>query len=836
MKLKLYNKKRNFAKTPEPKGKVSHQYKNLFVIQKHAASHLHYDFRLELNGILLSWAVPKGPSLDPSVKRLAMHVEDHPVEYGLFEGIIPKGQYGGGTVLLWDTGTWICENDDAVKAYRKGHLNFVLKAKKLKGRWSLIRIKSDKGKSWLLIKAQDKYARSLQANDITKTAPNSVLSKKNIAEIAAQYEEVWIAGGAQKVKKKVVKVSKNRSQLQKIKINLSPKPFPKRISPQLATLVKEAPSGLDWLHEIKLDGYRILAFKDQNKVFLYSRNQLEWTKHFPNVVQKLAELPVKKAIFDGEMVLLDEDGHTHFQLLQNSIKSQLPQAFIYYIFDLIYYDQYDLQKLSLLERKNILRQIIPNQDPTLRYSDHIIGSGAEVFKKACELGLEGIICKNVNSNYTQKRTKNWLKVKCSHRQEFVICGFTKPERSRQYFGSLYLGVYDKNKKLIYCGNVGTGFNKASLKNIYQQLQKYKTSKNPFDTHPPGVTTAIWLKPVLVAEVEFSEWTADHSLRHPSFKRLRTDKPAHKIVREKIVTIKNKIPKLIKTKKPQLSFNISHPDKLLYPENKITKQALAQYYDAIEKWILPYIINRPLTLVRCPENYKRCFYQKHLKTAKIAGLYTIPIKTKRATEEYIYIKDRAGLMALVQMGVLEIHPWGSRIENLEYPDMMTFDLDPAAELSWKKVVAAAFLVKKQLTSLKLKSFVKTTGGKGLHIVVPIEPKHTWDEVKDFAHLFVQLLVSKYPQDYVSQMSKAKRKGKIFIDYLRNTRGATSVSAYSTRARIYAPVSVPLAWSELSDNSKDNYFTISNLAKRLEKLSKDPWRDFFKIKQTLKKGRS
>lgn len=834
MKLATYKKKRNFKKTPEPSGRVSSKQKHLYIIQKHAASHLHYDFRLEMNGVLLSWAIPKGPSLDPGIKRLAVHVEDHPVEYGSFEGIIPQGEYGGGTVMLWDKGKWIPEDDDPEAAYKKGHLRFSLKAKKLNGRWSLIRFKKD-DKSWFLIKSKDKYARLESEFDVTEEEPNSVVSGFDLDEITDNYKNIWSKKGLVKAPKKLNTSKKKANKIQ-IKFDLAKNKFPTIISAQLATLVDKPPKGNDWLHEIKFDGYRILAFKKNQLVTLLSRNNKEWTRHFANIEKELKRYFSVDIVLDGEIVLLDENQHSNFQLLQNALHANEAKPFVYYIFDLLYYDKYNLMAVPLIDRKNILQKLLQNSSESiLRYSDHIVGHGEKIFKKVCAMSLEGIVSKKLDSHYHEKRTRDWLKIKCVKRQEFVIGGYSLPGGSRKYFGSLFLGYYDQKGNLIFCGNVGTGFNQASLKLIYQKLQKQISRTNPFTTRPPGVTTAIWVKPILVAEVEFSEWTKEGILRHPSFKGLREDKPAKTIARE----MKKEVNKMTKSKKSvligdgvELPFRLTNPNKLLYPEDNITKLDIAKYYDEIQEWILPYIVNRPLTLVRCPGGYKECFYQKHVNKSTPDAIHGIKIKEKDSVKNCIYIKDRDGLMALVQMATLEIHPWGCRIEEVEYPDMIIIDLDPAHDVPWRKVVAAAKLIKQQLTKYKLKSFVKTTGGKGLHVVVPIQPEYKWDIVKKFTRLFVEYIVAKHPNEYVSNMSKAKRSGKIYIDYLRNQRGATAVAPYSTRARPEATVSVPLAWRELTDKREDTYYTIDTVLLRLKKLKKDPWADFFTTKQSLR----
>jgi len=806
MSLKKYHQKRDFAKTPEPEGKVvsTSAHKGLYVIQKHAARRLHYDFRLELNGVLLSWAVPKGPCLDPSVKRLAMHVEDHPLEYGNFEGIIPKGQYGGGTVMLWDKGTWFPEESNPSAAYKKGSLTFVLNGEKLQGRWKLIRINKD-DKTWLLFKIKDEYARSLKDYAITEAKPNSVVSQQSLEEIAKNYQNVWQSNSSEK-----------KSKAKKIKLKLPVSPFPEIISPQLATLVNMPPEGEQWLHEVKFDGYRFLAIKQNNKTRLISRNQKDWTPEFDRVVNAVNQLKIKNIILDGEIVILDEHQRSNFQLLQNSIKSQQAARFIYYVFDLLYYDKYNLMELPLHERKDILRQIVPESDGILRYSEHIIGSGPEVLANACELKLEGIVSKQIDRPYFQGRTRSWLKSKCNKRQEFVIAGFTPPQGSRGYFGSLLLGTYDDNHQLIYRGRVGTGFTESSLQKLHQLLLKNKTDKMPFQQPPPESNGVTWVKPKLAAEVEFSEWTNEGYLRHPSFKGLRSDK-ATKEIKPEIPMDANE-------------FKITNPNKILYPEKKITKQQLIDYYLQVEKWIMPYVADRPLTLVRCPQGYdKECFYQKHINNSTPSHLYGVKINSDE--EDYIYIKDKAGLIALPQLGVLEIHPWGSRVEDFEHPDILIFDLDPAPGLAWKKVVAGAFELREHLKNLDLISFVKTTGGKGLHVVVPIMPKYDWSLAKDFTHAVVNLLVAQHPKKYIDQMSKIKRTGKIFIDYLRNQRGATAIAPYSTRARKGAPVSTPLEWDELTNDIRDTAYNIKTLPQRLEKLKKDPWTDFFKIQQSV-----
>lgn len=831
MSLKDYHKKRDFKKTAEPKGKITCRNKYLFIIQKHAASHLHYDFRLELNGVLLSWAIPKGPCFDPSVKRLAIQVEDHPVEYGFFEGIIPKGEYGGGTVLLWDKGIWKPLDKNPLKAYKDGHLRFEIEAHKLQGRWDLFRFKDEE--HWFLVKYDDHYAISLADYDVIEKEPKSILSEQTIEQINNNCEQVWTHGGKAKSSKKLQQKSSIPLPEQ-----LEKETFPAIITPQLATLVDEAPEGDSWLHEIKFDGYRILAFIKNGKVTLKSRNRIDWTSELSPLATSIKKMKFKNIIFDGEVVLLDKEGKSDFQLLQNAIKAEQKADFIYYIFDILYYDIYDLKSLPLIQRKEILRSVLPDKHPTLLYSDHIINGGKDIFHHSCELALEGIISKKIDSVYESRRSKNWLKVKCIKRQEFVIGGYTNPQGRRGYFGALLLGVYT-NGKLDYAGNVGTGFTKESLKEIYTQLQKQVTAINPFNVTPPNSHNVHWLNPVLVCEVEFTQWTKENHLRHASFKGLRLDKEAKEVGREKttaLQTLKTKMKtsqkKLSKqTDANTVSFKITHPDKMVYPEDKLTKQDILNYYDNICDYMLPFIKNRPLSLVRCPENYQKCFFQRHSNKSTPQALKSIDIESKDKTEPYIYLNDREGLLSTVQMGVLEIHPWGSLITALETPDMVIFDLDPASNVIWKTVVAAAFDIKAELTQLNLKSFVKTTGGKGLHLVVPIQAEYNWNEVKQFTLLFVEYLEKKNPDKYISKMTKSKRDGKIFIDYLRNQRSATAIAPYSTRARLHAPVSVPIAWEELTNRRTDTAFTIKTLLERLKSLKSDPWGEFWNIQQFL-----
>lgn len=828
MGLSRYNEKRDFSKTPEPQGKQSNENCHLFIIQKHAASHLHYDFRLELDGVLKSWAVPKGPSLDPKVKRLAMQVEDHPIQYGHFEGVIPKGQYGGGTVMLWDKGTWESLDETPYAAYKKGHLRFILHAEKLKGRWDLIRFKDEK--HWFLIKHKDKFAQAQEKYDIS-SLDKSVVSNYTMEEIAHNYDRTWSIAGEQQVTSKR-KIKKQPKATITLPSTLDLSEFPEFISPQLATLVDKTPSGAQWLHEIKLDGYRILAYKNNSEINLKSRNNNLWDSIFPSIVEAVSRLPFKQIILDGEVVVLDEHGCSDFQLLQNSLKNNKKASFTYFVFDILYFNGHDLRDLPLLERKAILKNILSADIPLLHYNDHLIKEGKELYQYSCNHALEGVISKLGSARYSSKRSKDWLKIKCLKRQEFVIGGYTVAKGARSHFGSLFLGVYNKQGTLDFIGNVGTGFTEKSLSEINKQLQEHQSSKNPFNSKPPGYTTALWLEPSLVCEVEFTEWTREGHIRHPSFKGIRLDKNASDVIREKETPLEEIKKSNIDAKNAEAPFVITHPDKILYPEDKITKKELLTYYDAISDHILPYISLRPLTLVRCPSNYNKCFYQRHFNESTPDTLTPFKAPSDKEDECLIYLNAREGLLSLVQMGVLEIHPWGSRINHLEQPDTLILDLDPAADVPWKQVVTAAIEIRDHLDQYHLKSFVKSTGGKGLHVVIPILPEYDWDTIKEFTHTFVKFLEQLKPNQYTSTMTKSKRAGKIFVDYLRNQRTATAIGVYSTRARPHAPVSTPLAWDELSDRIGENSYTIKTLPRRLEQLKEDPWNDYWLLKQSLR----
>ncbi len=848
--LKRYREKRNFVQTPEPSGQQPpanrHAGQRLFVIQKHAASRLHYDFRLELDGTLKSWAVPKGPSLDPSQKRLAVHVEDHPLDYANFEGIIPPKQYGAGTVLIWDRGTWEPSGDPR-SAYKKGVLKFRLDGRKLQGAWTLVRMHrrgEDDKDNWLLIKEQDDEARLGAEGDIVSKQPDSVESGRGVEQVAREQPRVW--------------QSNRRSTNRSAQSPRHPDPgslpgavkadCPEWIAPQLASLVDSMPADGAWVHEIKYDGYRIVARVHNGHARLFTRNQNDWTAKLQPQADALASLGVTDAWLDGEAAVFTEEGKTNFQALQNAFDLRSPRPIVYCLFDVMYLNGYDLRQAPLTERKRLLASLVGGHSTggVLRYSDHITGAGQTAFAEACRRGLEGLIAKRADSMYRSGRGRSWLKVKCEQRQEFVIGGYTDPAGSRQGFGALLVGVYE-GERLIYAGKVGTGYSETSLRDLHAQLKRLEQPRPPFVNPPTGYDAkgAHWVKPTLVAEVRFAEWTKEGILRQPSFQGLRKDKQAKGIAREQPQTTKNAELRTIRTPAARPSpararggsgSKLSHPDRVLFPDIGLTKEGLARYYEQVGEWILPHLQGRPLTLVRCPQGYQDCFYQKHVNETVPKAIGRIEIAEDGGRETYMTADTLEAVLGLVQMGVLELHTWGATRQDLERPDRLTFDLDPDPSVPWTQVIEAAQLTRALLEELGLASFVKTTGGKGLHVVAPIQRTHQWEQAKAFSKSVAEHLVRTIPQRFTANMAKRARKGKIFIDYLRNARGATAIAAYSTRAKPGAPVSVPLAWEELSEDLKADHFTVANVPSRLKHLKKDPWFEYARVKQRLTDGMS
>ncbi|MDS9468865.1 DNA ligase D [Paracoccus sp. MBLB3053] len=789
MALETYREMRDFTATPEPKGRKARKTGHAFVIQKHAARRLHYDFRLEMDGVLKSWAVTRGPSLDPAEKRLAVHVEDHPLEYGDFEGTIPKGEYGAGDVILWDRGTWQPEGD-AAKGYAKGHLEFTLQGQKLQGRWHLVRMQGkpgEKRENWLLIKGDDEFART--GPDILKERPRSVASGRDIAELSGKVETRG---------KKVA--------------------MPDFVKPMLATLGRAAPSGPRWLHEIKFDGYRLQARIVDGKPRLLTRSGLDWTGKFGKpILAALEDLPLREAILDAELVVEGDSGASDFPALQADLSAGREDRFRLYVFDLLYLNGRDLRGLPLVERKKILAPLIPEGDGLIRLSQHFEDDGALVLRHACRLSLEGIVSKLRDSTYRSGRGRGWVKSKCSARQEFVIAGFTPSSAAPKAIGSLVMGVYEEGK-LRHVGRVGTGFSRKMAGELYQRLQALGASESPFADKltADAARQVIFVRPELVAEVEFRAWTADGNLRHASFRGLREDKKPQEIMRE---TPAKPAPEQRRT------VRLTHPDRIYWPDAGVTKAGLADYYAEIWPRIAPFVTGRPLALLRCPEGIKgQTFFQKHVW--KGIGRQVAPVVDPKHKSEaaLISVNDLDGLIALVQAAALEIHPWGATVTDWERPDVMVMDLDPGEGVDWSAVTQAAEEVRQRLEAAGLAAFLKTSGGKGLHVVSPLSPKADWREAKAFAKAMAEAMASDTPDRYVATIAKSKRRGRILIDYLRNQRGATAVAPYSTRARPGAPVSTPLHWDELGPGIGPAHFTVSNLRDRLEMQKRDPWDGF------------
>ena len=823
--LERYAQKRDFDRTPEPGASPGKGHGHEFVVQKHAARRLHYDLRLELDGVLKSWAVTRGPSLTLGEKRLAVHTEDHPVDYLDFEGNIPKGEYGGGSMIVWDRGIWIPEGDPQF-GLKKGHLAFSLDGRRLKGRWHLVRIKPRKGEKtepWLLMKSEDEFARRPGDPEITEQEITSYLSGRTNEELAA-------AGDvrADHVARREVAEARKRALPDIDKVaGARKKLLPQFLEPSLASLCEKPPSGPKWIHEIKHNGYRMQARIDGGSVRLLTRKGLDWTDRFASIAAAIKKIGLASALLDGEVVVEDASGITSFNNLQADLSTGRQDRFRYFIFDILYCEGFDLTKAALIDRKNLLQRILADlpENLPISFSEHIETDGPTMLEHACRFGLEGIISKRKDLPYRTGRGDHWLKSKCVDRQEFVILGYAPSTADSRAVGALALGYY-ADRALHYAGRVGTGWSGEQARTLREALDRIGAKKpqlaNPL---PAGAEKGVvWVKPQLVAEIEFREWTADRILRAASFKGLREDKSAEEVVLETP-------PKVAKglTRRAAATVRLTHPERILWPEEGITKQGLADFYTEIADWILPHIVERPLSLLRCPSGTAaKCFFAKHPWQGLDDSVTRVDVGEK---EPMLVIEDLAGLINMVQASIVEIHPWGSRIANLGEPDRLIFDLDPGEGVSWSAVITAAKEVRDRLADLGLTSFLKTSGGKGLHVVVPIEPRASWEEAKAFTASLASQMAAEHPDKYIATLSKRARSGRIFIDYLRNGRGATAVAAYSTRGRPQASVSTPIEWDEISEGLKADHFTLGNLGHRLKFLKRDPWEGFFKIRQRL-----
>lgn len=817
--IATYNTKRDFKKTAEPRGRKLKGKGDSFVVQKHDASRLHWDFRLELDGVLKSWAVPKGPSLDPGQNRLAMRTEDHPLDYGSFEGTIPKGEYGGGTVMLWDQGRWIPHPDkDPRKTIDEGHLHFTLEGKRMKGEWVMFRLKGkpgDRSEPWMLKKVTDEFADPDDGDALVDNCVTSVATDRTMAEIASG-ADVWRSNrGGQKGGRTKQKAGK------------AP---PKFEAPQLATLVDDVPTGNGWLHEYKYDGFRLLLAVGDGVATAWTRNGKDWSDKFKALVKAAASLPAG-CLIDGEAVALDDDGKPSFQLLQSTLKESKGANLAYYAFDLLIDRGEDIRSLPNIERKERLAALLKGVAPPLLYGDHVIGKGEALFAAVCKQSGEGIISKKASAPYRGTRSRCWLKVKCIQRQEFVIVGWAESDK-RRGFRSLLLAARD-GKTLTYSGKVGTGFSAKLIEEMMERMRPLEMDKAPVEVPRADRKGAHWVRPELVAEIAFTEFTGDGILRHPSFIGLREDKPAKDVVREVPKRLRKAEKKAERPTAESLGVRISNPDRVIYPEDGLTKGDLANYYAAIDPLIMVDGAHRPMTLIRCPQGRaKKCFFQKHDSGTFGDAVKQIPIREKNGeTEDYLYFDDIKGLLTCVQMGAIEFHGWGSRIENVENPDRLVFDLDPDVGLDFAKVKSAAVRLHSLLQDLGLKSFPLLSGGKGIHVVVPLDASKDWPTVKSFADRFSGAIASAEPETFTANIRKVERKGRIFLDWLRNQRGATAVLPFSARARDGAPVAAPVAWDELERFKGGNHFTIRDADELLERAGGKLLAGWGQAKQSL-----
>jgi len=848
--LAKYNAKRDFSKTAEPEGIVGNDAGHIFMVQKHDASRLHWDFRLELDGVLKSWAVTRGPSPNPDDKRLAVRTEDHPLSYATFEGTIPKGQYGGGTVMLWDKGTWTpAPGKDPRKTLKEGHLHFTLDGERMKGEWLLIRLKprpGEKSENWLLRKIDDQYAGG--SGDLVDRALTSVDTGRTMTEIAAgkggksQWDSNRAADDQPDVRQPKPKKAAAKKPVGKM---------PPFRAPQLATLVDHVPSGSNWIHEVKYDGYRTLIAVGGGKAKAYTRTGLDWSEKFASVVAAAAKLDAS-ALIDGEVVALDQHGNPSFQALQASLKEGSADL-AYFAFDLLTLDGEDLTGLPTFERKDRLKDILAGAPSAIHFSDHVTGNGEKLFDSLCKSGLEGIVSKRADSPYrVGLRTQTWLKVKCLHRQELVILGWTPSDKSRG-FRALLLGVHE-NGVLRYAGKVGTGFNMQTIDDLLEKMKPLERKTAPVEAPRAAVRGAHWITPKLVAEIAFTEWTDEGLLRHPSFIAIREDKAENEVVREVpsppqgrrlgrggeqttggIADAQRRPLSQPSPRKRGEGFDvtISHPDRVIYPESGITKGQLADYYAQLADPILEWLADRPVSLVRCPQGRARqCFFQKHDAGSFGDAVKHVPIREKDGHEEpYLYVDDAKGMLTCVQMGAIEFHGWGSKVADVEMPDRLVFDLDPDAGLDFGDVKKAAIQLREVLGEMGLATWPMLSGGKGIHVVAPLDASRNWDVVKDFASRFSKAIAQAHPDRFTANMKKVERKGRIFLDWLRNQRGATAVLPYTARARPHATVAAPILWDELDDIDKAGHFTIADADALLERAASKSLRDWGKAEQRL-----
>lgn len=827
--LSEYNARRDFARTKEPPGKTGRsRRKSLgFFVQKHAATRLHYDLRLEWDGVLLSWAVTRGPSPDPKQKRLAVRTEDHPMSYAQFEGTIPKKEYGGGTVMLWDKGRWV-PKDDVDQGLKQGKLKFFVESERMQGGWTLVRMKPRKRgdrENWLLIKERDEHAGH-DPDELVNAYTTSIATERTMEQIANDEDPPKSANGTSSRRQKKT----TRSRTAKKKSSRRAASLPSFRKPQLATLSDTAPDGDEWIHESKFDGYRSIAAVAGEQVRCYSRAGHDWTDKFAPVAEALRELDCESALLDGEVVVAHTAPGSQFSALQAALSSGGPLAF--YAFDLLELDGEDLTSKPLLERKANLRKLVgslPGRSAVI-YSEHVRGNGQDVLDAMCKNGGEGIVSKKANSVYRGRRTMSWLKIKCTKRQEFVIGGFTPSDKRGREFASLLIGTFE-NGELRYRGRVGSGFSGEDLEALGKRMESLRQKKSPFAATPKSVSRNVrWVRPELIAEIDFNELTDGGHVRHGVFKGLREDKKPEQVSLEKATGADPK------AREEYHGIRISNPHRVIYPKQGITKAELARYYDAVAARMLPQVVNRPMSLLRCPQGLNEkgrdaeCFFQKHASAGFPAELKRVNVREKSSKRaDYLYIDGIRGLIAAVQMGTLEFHIWGSKIDSLEKPDRLVFDLDPDESLDFPVVALAAAVIRQRLDKLGLKTAALVTGGKGVHVIAPLRRTADWKQVKSFAQGFAVQLAAEEPDIFVATMSKSRRRGRIFVDWLRNERGSTAIAPYSSRARENGPVATPVTWDELEDLSSANCFRIDDVIKRLE--NDDPWANAGSLRQSI-----
>ena len=816
--LARYRSKRDFSVSGEPRGGVEAAGEALaFVVQKHHASRLHYDLRLELDGVMLSWAVPKGPSLDPADKRMAIHVEDHPVSYNRFEGTIPRGQYGAGRVIVWDRGHWQPQADPH-QGLKDGKLVFTLHGHKLAGLWELVRIAKpgDTQEAWLLFKKRDRHARPRSDYDVVSALPDSVIARPLPAAPA----------GAVRA------------------------PLPATLAPQLASLARAAPTSGAWSWEIKFDGYRLLARIDGRRVKLLTRGGHDWSHRMPALVQALQGLQVKSAWLDGEIVVMGERGTPQFNALQKAFDHSRTEAIEYFLFDLPYLEGWDLRAVPLVQRRRLLQQLLAEHPhERLRFSADFDADAATILESARRMGLEGVVAKRKDAPYESRRSDSWLKLKNKLRQEFVIAGYTDRAGGEAQVGSLLLGVYGDGGQLLHVGSVGTGWDGATAAELRTRLKKIEVAASPFGPqplHPPrrgvrGPAAQHFVEPTQVAEVEFSDWTPDSRIRHATYLGLRVDKDARAVKREAAVMPPGpaRVPaRSAATGSVVDGIEVSHPERIVDASTGITKLELVRYYASVADWMLPHLKGRPCSLVRGPAGVGgELFFQKHAESLQTTGIEQLDAALWPGHAPLLQVATKRALVAAAQMNVIEFHTWNAKVRRFDRPDRVIFDLDPGEGERWPRVQEAATLLRALLQELALQSWLKTSGGKGLHVVVPIvpvAPRDDWDTVKAFAQAVVQHLARVIPQRFVAKPGAANRVGRIFVDYLRNNHGATTAAAFSARARPGLGVSMPIAWDELPALRRSDQWNVRTAREQLSFQRVDPWQDYARCRQTLTAG--